>query len=342
MTAIQVANESGIEEEAETQPRLRLVKDTPQAAKPRTHWTAQELMATHFPEPTWAVPGIVAEGVSLLCGPPKVGKSWASLDLGLQIAAGGQAFDSIDVDAGEVLYLALEDTGRRLQSRMGKLLGGKPTPPGFDLHTSWPTMDRGGDAAIATWIERTNNPRLVVIDVFTKIRGMAQPGSSAYEADYAAVNTIKHVADVYAVPIVVVHHVRKMKDDDFLAEVSGTHGVAGAADATMVLKRPRGQADGVLAVTGRDIDECEYAMSWDKSTGRWSLLDGDVDDYLTTDTRAAIIAHLRGRTELTGPRAIATATGLGEPNVKATCRRMKDEGLLIADAKGRYSLPERA
>ncbi|MGH8793348.1 MAG: AAA family ATPase [Stackebrandtia sp.] len=325
-------------EEAETPARLRLVGEAPEPPRPRTAWTAQELMAARFPEPRWAVPGIVAEGVSLLCGPPKVGKSWASLDLGLQVAAGGKAFGTVDVDAGQVLYLALEDTGRRLQSRMRKLLNGAAAPAGFDLYTAWPTMDRGGDAAIATWIERNADARLVIIDVFTKVRGMSQPGSSAYEADYAAVNLIKRVADVYAVPFVVVHHVRKLGSDDFLSEVSGTHGVAGAADATMVLKRTRHQADGVLAVTGRDIDETEYALSFDKDTGRWHLMDGDVAELTTTDTRAAIIAFLRAHAEA-GPRAIATATALGEPNVKATCRRMRDEGLLVSDAKGRYSLP---
>ncbi|MGH8876051.1 MAG: AAA family ATPase [Stackebrandtia sp.] len=336
MTVVNVnAEEYG--HKAETLPRLSVVKDAPAAPKPRTHWTAQELMAAHFPAPKWAVPGIISEGVNLLCGPPKVGKSWASLDLGLAVAGGGKAFGSIDVDQGDVLYLALEDTGRRLQSRMRKLLGTDPAPAGFDLVTACPTMDRGGAEAIADWLTKHRSARLVVIDVFTKIRGQAMPGSSAYEADYAAVNAIKHLADTFAVPFVVVHHVRKMGSEDFLSEVSGTHGVAGAADATMVLKRTRHQADGVLAVTGRDIDETEYAVSWDKDTGRWNLLDGNVDELTTTDTRAAIIAHLRTH-EAAGPRAIAKATDINEATVKSTCRRMKDDGILIADARGHYAM----
>src|SRR3954468_24362282 len=90
--------------------------------KLRTSWSATDLMAMDFPEPSWAVPGVIAEGVTLFCGPPKVGKLWMSLGLGLSIAAGRKAFDAIEVDGGPVLYLALEDTPRRLQSRMGKLL----------------------------------------------------------------------------------------------------------------------------------------------------------------------------------------------------------------------------
>lgn len=102
----------------------------PKRERPRTAWTADQLMAANFPEPKWAVPGILAEGVSLLAGPPKVGKSWLSLGLALAVAAGGQAFDSVPVQGGPVLYLALEDTPRRLQTRMGKLLGGRRHPPG--------------------------------------------------------------------------------------------------------------------------------------------------------------------------------------------------------------------
>ncbi|MEV5751704.1 AAA family ATPase [Actinoallomurus sp. NPDC052308] len=324
-------------------PFLRPVRDeADQAAPPahlRTHWTADELMAMEFTPPVWAVPGIICEGVNLLCGPPKVGKSWASLGLGLAVAAGAQAFDAIPVDGGPVLYLALEDTPRRLQSRMGKILGGQPAPAALTLATACPQIGQGGDEAIAGWLDRNPDARMVVIDVFAKIRGAAPMGASAYEADYAAVGAIKRLADAYAVPFVLVHHVRKAGSEDFLAEVSGTNGIAGAADATLVLKRARGQADGVLHVTGRDVDENEYALSFNPASGVWTLLDGPAEEHQTTDTRAAILRCLRANPG-SGPRAIAQATGLGEPNVKATCRRMLADGQLTADGKGRYDLPD--
>lgn len=198
--------------------------------RPRTTWNAAELMAVSFPEPTWAVPGIIAEGVTLLAGPPKVGKSWLSLGLGLSIAAGLPALGTIDIEPGPVLYLALEDTPRRLRSRMGTVLAGRPAPTGLTLETYCPPLPTGGDAYIAGWLDENPGARLVVIDVFTKVRGNAPAGTnSAYEADYAAVTRIKRVADTYAVPVVLVHHVRKAAAEDFLATVSGTNGLAGAS-----------------------------------------------------------------------------------------------------------------
>src|SRR4051794_35919991 len=95
---------------------------TDQTTQPRTAWTASELMAMNFPEPRWAIPGLVAEGVTLLAGAPKVGKSWLALNTSPAVAAGGKALGKVDVESGDVLYLALEDNPRRLRSRLEKVL----------------------------------------------------------------------------------------------------------------------------------------------------------------------------------------------------------------------------
>lgn len=318
-------------------PDLRVVPIDPSPGDLAHAWAADELLATEFPEPRWAVPGIVAEGVSLLAGPPKVGKSWLSLGLGLTVAAGGKAFGRIDVHSGPVLYLALEDTPRRLKTRMSKLLAGRPAPTGLTLATSCPALTQGGDEALAAWLEHKPDARLVVIDVFAKTRG-THAGMSAYDADYAAMGRAKRLADDYGVAVVLVHHVRKAGAKDFLAEVSGTNGLAGAADATLVLKRARGQADGVLHVTGRDIDETEYALSFEPASGSWLMLDGPADEHALTDTRAAILRQVRARPGST-PAQIASAIDGTRENVKRGCARMAEAGQLRNDGAGRYYPP---
>ncbi|MEW2631182.1 AAA family ATPase [Streptomyces sp. NPDC048389] len=308
----------------------------PKRERPRTAWTADQLMAAHFPEPKWAVPGILAEGVSLLAGPPKVGKSWLSLGLGLAVAAGGQAFDSVPVQGGPVLYLALEDTPRRLQTRMGKLLGGQKAPAGLTLVTECPPFPQGGVEAIAQWLDRNPDARMVVIDVFAKMRGQAPQGVSAYDADYVSVSYAKRLADHYGIAVVLVHHVRKMASEDFLTEVSGTNGIAGAADATLVLKRARGQADGILHVTGRDVNEAEYALQFQEASGAWHLLDGPASDHTIGDTRAAILKHVRANPG-TKPKDIAEAIPHADADtVRRTCSRMAADGQLAKDGSGRY------
>jgi hypothetical protein len=318
---------------------LRPVRDDDPAASwlPKL-WAADALMGTVFPAPRWAVPGILCEGVSLICGPPKVGKSWMALSLGLAIAAGGRAFGAIPVRAGPVLYLALEDTPRRLKARMGRLLNGDPAPAGLALATEWPTLPGGGSQAIATWLDANRDARLVVIDVFAKVRGPSAPGASAYDADYAAVGRAKRIADNYGVAVVLIHHVRKAGSDDFLAEVSGTNGIAGAADATLVLKRARGQHDGVLHVTGRDVEEAEIPMRQDPETKHWHKLNGAPNDYTLGETRAAILRYVREH-PASPPKEITGGTSIAYETVRKTCARMATDGQLTVDAASRYTAP---
>jgi hypothetical protein len=289
-----------------------------------------------FPHPRWAVPGIVCEGVTLLAGPPKVGKSWMALGLGLDIAAGRPALGSIDTEPGPVLYLALEDTPRRLQTRVRTVLADRPAPPDLTLGIACPPIPAGGDAYLVDWLDAHPDARLVVIDVFAKVRGNPRPGVAAYDADYAAMSRIKRIADHYGVAVLLVHHVRKAGAEDFLATVSGTNGLAGAADAVLVLERARAQADGVLHVTGRDVDETDYALAFDPRAGAWRLLDGPASDYLIRDTRSLVLRHLR---DYPGqrPKQIADALHLDPATIRQTCRRMAEDGQLHATPGGAYS-----
>jgi hypothetical protein len=312
--------------------------DAPTAGQPRTTWTAAELLAEDFPEPKWAVPGILPEGCTLLAGPPKVGKSWLTLGLGLSVASGGKALGKIEVPAGPVLYLALEDTPRRLKNRLIKMLAGDPAPTAMTLATTCPPLPEGGDKRIAVWLDQHPDARLVVVDVFTRMRGPTPPGFSVYQADYAAVAQMKAVADAYGVAMVLVVHVRKAQAEDFLEDVSGTNGFAGAADAVAVLRRPRGKADGALQVTGRDVDEATYALSFGADLGTWQLLEGPAADHLVGDTRATILAAVRQHPGVQ-PKQLATVTSLNYDLVKQTVRRMADDGQLDTDGNGHYLLP---
>lgn len=309
-------------------------KLTPAPEPRQTAWRADELMAASFPPPVWAVPGLIAEGVNVLAGPPKAGKSWLALGLGLAVASGGRAFDKIDVDAGPVLYLALEDTPRRLQERMGGLLQGSSAPAGLTLDLQCPALPAGGVEHIADWIESNPDARMVIIDVFAKVRGNAAPSVQAYDADYAAVSRVKKIADHYGIPVVLLHHVRKAGAEDFLAEVSGTHGIAGAADGVLVLKRSRGEAVGALHVTGRDIHETDYALSFDEDTGAWTMLDGPAHEHFLRDTRSRVAQYVR-RNPGVGPRQIAEALDMKETTTRSTCRRMAEDEQLRA-AAGKY------
>jgi hypothetical protein len=302
----------------------------------RTCWTAAELQRIVFPEQRWAVPGLIAEGVTLVVGPPKIGKSWLGLNLACSVAQGGKALGSVDVDAGDVLYLALEDNGRRVQSRLQRIMGDAPWPERLTVETWCEPLSQGGTERIEEWLDGHPDARLVVVDVLTRVRGRnADRTTSAYVADYDAVAEVKAIADRRSVAFLVVHHVRKASSDDFVDAVSGTHGLAGAADAVMVLARSRGSAQATLKVTGRDIEEGEYALDFAADIGTWQMLDGPASDYERSPERRAILEVLRAEEGL-GPKAIADTAQLSHDVVKHLVRKMVDAGDLDTDGTGRY------
>ncbi len=304
---------------------------------PRMVWNAADLMAHDFPEPRWAVPGLLAEGLTLLCGPPKVGKSWLAAGLGVSCALGGKALGKVSVEAGDVLYLSLEDPPRRLQNRLRKMLADdRAIPHRLTVRCDWP----GGDGYdyVRTWLDDHPDARLVIVDVLARTRGPAIVGESAYGADYAAVSAWKAIADDYSVAVLVVHHVRNMGAEDFVDTVSGTNGLAGAADAIMVLQRARNAADAKLSLTGRDIEESAQALRFDAHHGAWELLDGPAIDYEVGETRAVILATVRQQPDLS-PKAVADLTHLDRELVRKTMQRMVSDAQLIKDGAGLHRVP---
>lgn len=237
-----------------------------------------------------------------------------------------------------MLYLALEDTGRRLQSRLAKVLGPDDAPEGLTLVTACEPLPAGGDAKIAAWLVHHPGAQLVIIDVLARVRGPANRDVPPYEADYLALARAKAIADQHGVPFIVVHHTRKASADDFIDTVSGTHGIGAAADSILVLRRMRGQADAILHVTGRDVEEHDYALQFAPKIGAWQLLETPAAEVTLTGTRSAILAYVRQHEGAT-PKQITHGAGLDYGLTKKTCKRMADDGQLDTDGHGAYFLP---
>ena len=305
-------------------------------SEPTTYWNGNDLLAARFPAPRYAVQGIISEGVNVLAGAPKLGKSWFALGIALAIAHGGYALGKIRVDPGEALVLSLEDTGRRLQSRLGMMLDGeRPGLGGLHLHTDWPRAGVGGLARLDAWLGERSAIRIVVVDVLARFRDLGSDTGSAYLQDYAAVSGLKQLADRHGVCVLIVHHDRKAGADDWLDRVSGTHGIAGAADALLLLDRGRGEADGQLHVTGRDVDESSYGLKFDKTRGLWTML-GDAAEWVRTPEEREVLVLLDEHGSLTPIRLSELVEGLTHEAAKKRLQRMSGRELIDPNSTGTY------
>jgi hypothetical protein len=297
--------------------------------------SAADLMASELPPVRWGVRGVLPEGVTLLAGKPKLGKSWLALGLCVAVAAGGVALGTRQVEQGDVLYLALEDNRRRLQKRLGKMLCG-PAPEGLEIATAWPKLDEGGVEALGAWLVEHPEARLVAVDTLAKIRPRTR-GQNVYQEDYAALEELLPLAAEHEVAIVVVHHTRKMAAADPLDEISGSTGLTGGVDGVLVLKRDRGKADAVLHVDGRDIEEpAEYALKWDAETAGWTIV-GDAEEYRISEERKAIIRVLVEASEFLSPGEVADVLDKPRNTIKQRLWRMAQDGQ-VENRNGKYGI----
>jgi hypothetical protein len=241
------------------------------AAKPKAGYSAVDLLTREFPPAKYCLDGLLTEGLTVLAGKPKSGKSWLSLLISLAVAA-GQTLDGRNTTAGEVLYLTLEDTERRLAGRLKKIAPGLgwPIAGNVDLRTSWPRADQGGLAFIADWIQQSKNPRLVIVDTLAKFRPAVKGNSNSYSEDYESLGGFKEMLDHFQISGLVVHHTRKLKAEDPFDEISGTAAISGAADSMWVLDSDRGTT-GTLYVTGRDLGDSTIPLTRDLQTLRWTI-----------------------------------------------------------------------
>jgi AAA domain len=297
--------------------------------------SAADLMAADLPPVRWVVPGVLPEGVTLLAGKPKLGKSWLALGICVAVASGGVALGTRKVERGEVLYLALEDNRRRLQKRLGKMLSG-PAPDGLEMATAWPKLDEGGVEALSAWLGERPDSRLVAVDTLAKTRPRTR-GQNVYQEDYAALEELLPLAAEHGVAVVVVHHTRKMAAADPLDEISGSTGLTGGVDGVLVLKRDRGKADAVLHVDGRDIEEpAEYALTWDAETAGWTIA-GDAEEYRMSEERKAILGVLTEAEEFLSPGEVADILDKPRNTVKQRLWRMAQDGQ-VENRNGRYGI----
>jgi hypothetical protein len=252
-----------------SRPLMQLVKGSlpSKPIHPYEEWgTARSLMAKEIPPLTWIVPEILSPGLAILAGAPKIGKSWLGLDFSLAVARGGAALGSFPCDGGMVIYIALEDSERRLQSRLNDIY-----PDSVELPITWryhlaappmPHLLKWLEAQVLSW----RPCRLIILDTYGRVsedKGRA----AGYKSDYQETAALQAFALRHDLCLLLIHHTRKAPSSDPFDMISGTFGVTGAADTVMVLDAKPGEPNATLHIRGRDVEYRALSLNFDG--GRW-------------------------------------------------------------------------
>jgi len=258
--------------------------------------TAAELLSKVFAPNDMLVDGLIPQGICILAGPQKVGKSFLALDLCCGIAAGEPVLGRETLQ-GECLYLALEDTYKRLQSRL--LMMNVEASDSLFFAIAADKIGGGLEDQILEFSTEHPNLRLVVLDVMQLARKNAK---ASYCAEYDELTGLRDLANNLGIGILLVMHMRKSRDRDPLNNIYGGGGFVASADAILVLKEnQRGSGNGTLLCTGREIASAELAVHFDKETMRWCVTnDPATNSNGENKTLAAVYVFIRKKKHFEG------------------------------------------
>ena len=210
-----------------------------QNSKTLTVIDGETLMDTRLPKCSFCIETLLPEGISMLGGAPKIGKSWMVLDFGVRIAK-GEPIWNLPTKRGAVLYLALEDSLARIQDRLCKITD--EVPNNLFIATMAGTLADNLCSQIENFVLEHSDTLLVIIDTFQLVRigGV----DTSYANDYSEVRILKALADKLHISLLLVHHLRKQGDNDPINKLSGTTGISGAMDAVFILDVSKRHARG--------------------------------------------------------------------------------------------------
>ena len=277
---------------------------------------AETLQATPMNKTVFIVQDLIPQGVNVLSGASKIGKSWLMLWLGIQVAQGKPIWDLPTMQC-DVLYLCLEDTMRRIKDRLYQLTDDAPDNLRFAVACG--LIGSGLEEQITGFLKEYPGTRLVIIDTLQKVRdSKGSAGKNGmYANDYDDISSIKRIADEYGIAVLLVHHLRKLQDaSDPFNEVTGSTGIIGAADTNFVLKRRRSNTDAVLFVSGRDVEYQEMTLRFRDLV--WELVERkDSEEIHKAEIPAfifQIVRFMQEQTQWTGT-ATQLLTAMSEKEV---------------------------
>ena len=295
-----------------------------------------ELMEMEFPELKWIVQSIIPEGLSILCGKPKAGKSILSLNLAIAVATGGMALDKISVEKSGVLYLALEDTQRRLKDRFEKALQDSDPPDNLIVRTEFKSITDGGIKQLDIWLNQHKDVGFVIIDTYAMIKGKKSDNTDIFLDDYRELVKIKRVADHHKIGILLIHHTRKEPSDDVFDTVLGSTGITAAADTIIMLTNNN---KGTLYVRGRDVEEDQFEIELDSTTLSWVLVD-NAGKYSLSPERKEIMDLVTDKECPMKLQDIASALGKKKSNIGHMLKSLVEDEFLIQPSYGEYAIKE--
>ena len=215
----------------------------------------------------WVVENIISPGLCIIAGKSKIGKSWLVLWLSYAVEY-GKNFLGRKCAKGDVLHYSLEDGKRRIKTRWQKM-GIEPTETYYqfrDRKPKIPILTMGLEEEIEDWIKHINNPKMVVIDVYVKVKKTIAKNLNSYENDNYNLQNLQTLSTKYNIAIVLVHHTKKGSETDVFDEINGSAGIQSNMDSMCVISSNRKVGkNSVFQCIPKDAEQLEFEIAMNEN-----------------------------------------------------------------------------
>jgi hypothetical protein len=295
----------------------------------------------------WVVEGLIAPGLNLIAGKSKIGKSWLVLWLAYAVEQGLEVL-GFKCTKGKVLHYSLEDGKNRTKNRW-KVMGIKPQEANYqfrDRTPKIPLLTDGLEEEIEDWIKNTPDAKLVVIDVYVKVKKtLGGYKLNAYENDNYNLQDLQTLATKYEIAIVLVHHLKKIKADDVFDEITGSAGIQSNMDSMIVISSDRTKGKNpILSCIPKDAEQQEFEIALNPKC-IWQNL-GTPGMATLTNIQNAIINFMKDDKERSAKDIIVNvqenckSENWGDEHIRTEITRLTEKSRLMKMKRGIYkSMP---
>jgi RecA-family ATPase len=228
------------------------------------------LIERDIPDPVRLCDPWATEGLCIIAGRPKLGKTTLMRQKLAAAAAGGKFLDSEFTKPVLCAFLSLEEGQLLSRLKFKQANFTDDAISGIQIFFSW-ERGREGTDMLDRYLTENPDVQYVVIDSLSRFRQIPDARTPAFTSDYEAVNMLHECAKLHAgVCIDIVHHTRKAKGDDPLDDISGTYGLTAAVDTCVVLRHHSEGAS--MFITGRLWARSDDTYLLKRDSGQWEMI----------------------------------------------------------------------
>jgi hypothetical protein len=179
---------------------------------------------------------------------------------------------------------------------------------------------------------------VAIIDTFQKMMGISDLND--YSQTVNGMSALKDIADSLNIAVIVIHHNRKGGDNDgdHMESALGSTGINATADTTLTMRRKRRTGEATLSLTGRDVEDTAYTLSWDKDICSWALTSQAALKPVLTEAQRQIIGLLESEARNWTTAEIAKVLGKSNSTISIQASEIAKAGIIEKPCYGQWRL----